>query len=147
MPAARAVGADIAVPPGEMRDAVLQATHGRGADVVIESVGNTGLYAEAKALMRKGGHLAAFGLTGPDETLSLDILQTILEENSVKGSVAGMGADMHDALTLLTHGRIETKAFTGAEYPLADIQVSVRQLCRPSAGPENPDRDVTGNSP
>ena len=72
--------------------------------------------------MRKGGHLAAFGLTGPGATIRLDILQTILEENSVKGSVAGMGQDMHDALTLLTHGRINAEPFTGADYRLEDIQ-------------------------
>lgn len=119
---ARAVGADVAVPPSALLDAVLAATQGRGADLVIESVGNTKLYADALTMMRKGGHLAAFGLTGPDQELSLDIQQTILQENSVKGSVAGMGEDMHDALTLLTHGRIDTGVFTGVDYPLDDIQ-------------------------
>ncbi len=117
-------GADIAVLPDQLQDAVQSATQGRGADIVIESVGNAALYAQAQTLMRKGGHLAVFGLTGPEETLSLDILTTILDENSVKGSVAGMGQDMHDALTLLTHGRIKTKAFTGADYRLEDIQAA-----------------------
>ena len=119
---ALACGADSVATPGELRDKVIDMTHGRGADIVIESVGLPSLYAEAKDLMRAGGHLAAFGLTGPDETLSLDILTTILQENSVKGSVAGMGEDMHDALTLLTHGRIDTTPFTGAEFPLDKIQ-------------------------
>ncbi len=117
-------GADIVVPPDSLKDAVMRATHGRGADIVIESVGSPALYAEAQNLMRKGGHLAAFGLAGAGETLALDILQTILQENSVKGSVAGMGQDMHDALTLLTHGRINTEPFTGAEYSLEDIQTA-----------------------
>lgn len=116
-------GADIGVSdPSALRQSVLDATDGRGADIVIESVGNPALYASAADLMRKGGHLAAFGLTGAGETLSIDILRTILEENSVKGSVAGMGQDMHDALTLLSHGRIETDVFTEATYPLEDIQ-------------------------
>ncbi|MEP1206383.1 MAG: alcohol dehydrogenase catalytic domain-containing protein [Rhizobiaceae bacterium] len=115
-------GADIAVAPHKMKQAVLQATDGRGADVVIESVGSAALYADAQQLLRKGGHLAAFGLTGPGEVLQMDILQTILEENSLKGSVAGMGQDMHDALTLLTHDRIDPAPFIGAEYPLEDIQ-------------------------
>lgn len=120
----KASAADVAVTPDKLRDAVAQATDERGADLVIESVGNPALYAEAQTLMRKGGHLAVFGLTGAGETLSIDILQTILEENSLKGSVAGMGQDMHDALTLLTHGRIDTSAFTGAEYALEDIQAA-----------------------
>ncbi|MCR9121379.1 MAG: alcohol dehydrogenase catalytic domain-containing protein [Phyllobacteriaceae bacterium] len=118
-------GADHGVSdPAQLEQTVLAATDGRGADIVIESVGNPALYRQALKLMRKGGHLAAFGLTGPDESLPVDILQTILEENSIKGSVAGMGPDMHDALTLLTHGRIDTAAFTGADYPLEAIQTA-----------------------
>ena len=119
---ALACGADVVVPPDDLHGAAMAATQGRGADIVIESVGQPDLYRMAQTLMRKGGHLAVFGLTGASETLSLDILQTILEENSLKGSVAGMGQDMHDALTLLTHGRIDTAPFTGAEFPLEDIQ-------------------------
>jgi len=126
---ARAAGADIGVSdPSVLKETVLAATGGRGADIVIESVGSPRLYADALSLMRKGGHLAAFGLTGPGETLPLDILATILQENSVKGSVAGMGEDMHDALTLLTHGRIDTRAFTRAVYPLEDIQAAFDSL-------------------
>ena len=116
-------GADIGVDdPAKLRETVLAATDGRGADIVIESVGSPALYQEAQALIRKGGHIAAFGLTGAGETLPLDILTTILQENSIKGSVAGMGQDMHDSLTLLTHGRIKTDLFTGADFALADIQ-------------------------
>ena len=110
--------------PDALHALVMEKTDSRGADIVIESVGHPKLYESALGLMRKGGHLAAFGLTGAGETLPVDILRTILEENSVKGSVAGMGQDMHDALTLLTHGRIKTEIFTGAEFPLADIQAA-----------------------
>lgn len=118
-------GADFGITdPKKLRDVVLEHTGGRGADVVIESVGLPALYQQAASLIRKGGHIAAFGITGAGETLPLDILKTILEENSVKGSVAGMGQDMHDALTLLTHGRLKTAAFTQAAYPLEQIQVA-----------------------
>ncbi|MEM8728571.1 MAG: alcohol dehydrogenase catalytic domain-containing protein [Pseudomonadota bacterium] len=125
---ARACGADIAVTPEALEDAVMDATDGRGADIVIESVGKLALYEQAQRLMRKGGHLAVFGLTGAGETLPVDILQTILTETSLKGSVAGMGPDMHDALTLLTHGRINAAPFTGADYPLGDIQTAFETL-------------------
>lgn len=122
-------GADIGVTdPAQLQKTVMDATGGRGADVVIESVGNPALYRTAMRLMRKGGHLAAFGLTGPDETLELPILDTILHENSVKGSVAGMGQDMHDALTLLVHGRIRTAPFTQARYPLTEIQTAFETI-------------------
>lgn len=126
---AREAGADVVVTdPATLRDTVLELTDGRGADIVIESVGVPKLYQDAFALIRKGGHVAAFGLTGPGETVPLDILDTILRENSVKGSVAGMGEDMHDALTLLWHGRFDLTRFTGATYPIEDIQSAFDSL-------------------
>lgn len=115
-------GADIGCEPASIEQHVLDATDGRGADMVIECVGRADLYETATRLLRKGGHLAAFGITGVGDTLPLDILKTILEENSVKGSVAGMGEDMHDALTLLSHHRIDTSFFTRSTYSLDDIQ-------------------------
>lgn len=126
---ALAVGADAAVSdPARLKPEVLARTGGRGADLVIESVGSARLYALAFDLIRKGGHVAFFGLTGPDEAVPVDILRTVLEENSLKGSVAGMGEDMHDALTLLAHGRFRTAAFTGATFALADIQSAFDSL-------------------
>jgi threonine dehydrogenase-like Zn-dependent dehydrogenase len=123
------VGADAAISdPAQLRAEVLARTGGRGADLVIESVGSPRLYALAFDLIRKGGHVAFFGITGPGETIPVDILRTILEENSLKGSVAGMGEDMHDALTLLAHGRFNTQAFTGASFALQDIQTAFDTL-------------------
>ena len=46
----------------------------------------------------------------------------------MKGSVAGMGEDMHDALTLLAHGRFKTDRFTEATYPLEDIQAAFESV-------------------
>lgn len=116
-------GADAAVSePATLRSKVLEMTGGRGADFVVESVGSSKLYRQAFDLVRKGGHVAFFGITPPGKTIPIEILRTVLEENSLKGSVAGMGEDMHDALTLLSHGRFRTAAFTAAHYPLERIQ-------------------------
>lgn len=126
---ARAAGADVVITdPGAVAATVREWTGGRGADVVIESVGLPALYKQAFELIRPGGHVAAFGLTGPDDTVAVNILDTILRENSIKGSVAGMGEDMHDALTLLTHGRFAVDAFTRAAYPLTSIQEAFDSL-------------------
>ncbi|MFT3672849.1 zinc-dependent alcohol dehydrogenase [Aestuariivirga sp.] len=120
---ARAAGADAVVTdPAKLHETVLAMTAGRGADVVIESVGAPALYAEAFKLIRRGGHVAFFGITGPGASVPVDIVQTILREDSLKGSVAGMGEDMHDALTLLAHGRFATERFTEASFALSDIQ-------------------------
>jgi len=120
---AKEAGADVVVSDAaKLSDAVLAHTDGRGADFVIESVGAPSLYADALKLIRRGGHVAFFGLTGAGATVPVDIVQTILREDSLKGSVAGMGEDMHDALTLLAHGRFNTARFTEATYALDDIQ-------------------------
>lgn len=120
---AQAAGADaVTHEANKLTELVYSMTDGRGADFVIESVGAPSLYKDAFSLIRKGGHVAFFGITGPNETVPVDIVQTILREDSLKGSVAGMGEDMHDALTLLAHGRFKTDAFTRATFPLEDIQ-------------------------
>lgn len=120
---AKEAGADaVTHDPAKLRALVYAMTDGRGADFVIESVGAASLYMEAFSLIRRGGHVAFFGITGANETVPVDIVQTILREDSLKGSVAGMGEDMHDALALLAHGRFKTDAFTRATFPLEDIQ-------------------------
>ncbi len=120
---ARRAGADAVVTdPAKLKQTVYAMTDGRGADMVIESVGAPDLYRGAFDLIRKGGHLALFGLPAADFSLPLNVLSAILEENSLKGSVAGMGEDMHDALTLLSHRRFDTAPFTHARYALEDIQ-------------------------
>ncbi len=120
---ARTAGADVVVERAALaRNAVEKATAGRGVDLAIEAVGNPELYELAFKLIRPGGHVAAFGLSGPDDTFSLGIVETVLSENSVKGSVAGMGEDVHDALQLVSHNRFNLKAFTGEVCSLADIQ-------------------------
>ena len=114
--------------PSGVKDTVLKMTGGRGADIVIESVGLPQLYAQAFDLIRPGGHVAAFGITGLGDSIPLALLDTVLRENSVKGSVAGMGEDMHDALTLLLHGRFDVAPFVGATYELSAIQDAFETL-------------------
>ncbi|MDQ0390997.1 zinc-dependent alcohol dehydrogenase [Labrys monachus] len=124
-------GADVAVTDiSEARAIVHRHTGGRGADVVIESVGLASSYRLAFDLIRPGGHVAAFGIAGAGESVPLPLLDTVLRENSVKGSVAGMGQDMHDALALLVHGRFRTEAFRARVYPLARIGQAFGDLPR-----------------
>lgn len=122
-------GADVVITdPVDMVKIVKAHTDNRGADIVIESIGSPVLYARAFDLIHPGGHIAAFGITGPDDTVPLRILDIILKENSIKGSVAGMGEDMHDALTLLTHNRFRTEPCIQSVVPLDQIQAAFDTL-------------------
>lgn len=116
-------GADaVASDLDELRGVVQRMTAGRGVDLAIESVGLKSLYAAALELIRSGGHVAVFGLAHEGDTLDLPLLPTVLKEYGLKGSVAGMGEDMHDALALLVHGRFRLEPFMRATYPLERIQ-------------------------
>ena len=117
------VGADaVADSESEMLHLVQKYTEGRGADHAIESIGHEETYDLATQLVRSGGQVCAFGLASPKETLCLSLLDTVLEENSIKGSVAGMGQDMFDAVHLMANKRFNLADFMKQDYPLEQIQ-------------------------
>jgi threonine dehydrogenase-like Zn-dependent dehydrogenase len=64
---AKDMGADYAIHIDDVKDPVaevMRLTGGRGADYVIEAVGSTKTYEQAFAMLRRGGKLSAFGITG-----------------------------------------------------------------------------------
>lgn len=119
---ARESGADLVVSdPAQLAAAVRGATGGRGADLVIESVGLPALYEQAFALVRPGGRVLAFGLAEPGARAHYEPFQVVLRELALQGSVAGMGDDMHEAMTLIAHGRMRLAPFLETVYPLERI--------------------------
>ena len=119
---AKESGADhVVTDPSRLRQAVLDATGGRGADLVIESVGLTSLYEQAFDLVRPGGRLLAFGLAEPSARAHYLPFQVVLKELGMQGSVAGMGDDMHEAMTLISHDRMKLGHFVETVYPLERI--------------------------
>lgn len=119
---ARQNGADHVVSEAAaLRDAVLAATGGRGADLVIESVGLPQLYEQAFELVRPGGRVLAFGLTEQSAKAHYLPFHVVLKELGLQGSVAGMGDDMHEAMTLISHDRLTLAAFVETVYPLERI--------------------------
>lgn len=119
---ARRSGADYVVTDGAvLGDTVRRATQGRGADLVIESVGLTSLYEQAFELVRPGGRVLAFGLCGPGAKAHYEPFQVVLKELGLQGSVAGMGDDMHEAMTLIAHDRVQLDSFVETVFPLDRI--------------------------
>jgi threonine dehydrogenase-like Zn-dependent dehydrogenase len=89
---ARQCGADsVITDPERALEQIKALTEGRGADVVIESVGHPELYQQALTFMRPGGRLLAFGLTDAETEIAIKPLEIILKEQRIQGSVAGMG--------------------------------------------------------
>ena len=128
---AKEMGADYTIDINEVADPVAEVkklTDGRGVDYAIEAVGNTKTYEQAFAMLRKGGVLSAFGITGEQDIMHIRPFEFVLGEKKVTGSCAGIGDDWPDAITLLTAGRINPKPLFSMKVPLEDLEWALHEL-------------------
>ena len=97
--------------------AVLDATRGQGADVVIDAAGVPELIGSAIAMLRQGGRLLVYGISHrPVSDLSLFPLY--FKELTLYGSRALTPADFEPAIRLVASGAIDVDGFVTASYPL-----------------------------
>jgi len=135
---------DIADPVAE----VMKITGGRGADYAIEVAGKVETYEQAFAMLRRGGTLSSFGITGEDEEMKIKPFDFVLGEKKITGSCAGVGQDWPDAMTLISNGRIDPKPLFSLKVPLEDLEWALhelrtdRQLFKVFVSPEITQREV-----
>jgi len=125
------MGADYVVNVKEVADPVAEVkklTHGRGADYVVEAVGNVATYDQAFRMVRDGGTISAFGITNEPDTMPLRTYDLVLHEKKVTGSCAGVGNDWTDAMTLIEHGRIDVKRMFSMIVPLEELEAALKEL-------------------
>jgi 2-desacetyl-2-hydroxyethyl bacteriochlorophyllide A dehydrogenase len=127
---AKRMGADHVVNPKKVDPVaeVKRLTGGRGADYVLESVGTIATYEQAFQMVRPGGQVSAFGITGDQETMALAPFDLVLKEKKVTASCAGVGNDWSDAITLIEHGRIDPKPMFSMVVPLEDLEWALKEL-------------------
>ena len=128
---AKDMGADYTINVNEVADPVAEVkklTGGRGADYVIEAVGTVKTYEQAFAMVRKGGTLSAFGITGEDDVMQIRPFEFVLGEKKITGSCAGIADDWPDAIALLEHGRIDPKPLFSMKVPLEDLEWALHEL-------------------
>jgi threonine dehydrogenase-like Zn-dependent dehydrogenase len=127
---ARKMGADHVVDPRKTDPVaeVKRLTGGRGADYVLESVGTVATYEQAFRMVRPGGQVSAFGITGDQETMALSPFDLVLHEKKVTASCAGVGTDWTDAMTLIEHGRIDPRPMFSMVIPLQDLEWGLNEL-------------------
>ena len=129
--AARQMGADITIDVDESDDPVAvvkQYTGGRGADYVIEAVGKPSTYEQALEMVRPGGTVAAFGITGLHDTIQIRPFDLVLGEKSIVGSCAGVGQDWTDAIALLQYGRIKPEVLFSKIVPVKGLEAALKEL-------------------
>ncbi|MBC7927029.1 MAG: zinc-binding dehydrogenase, partial [Bryobacteraceae bacterium] len=116
---AKANGADEVVNP-KTSDAVkyvLEATNGRGADVVFEAVGATDPIRTAIAAVRKGGTVTLIGNIRPD--IDLPLQPVVTREIRLQGSCASSG-EYPECIDLMGRGLIKVDPMLTATAPLEE---------------------------
>ncbi|MFE4636228.1 alcohol dehydrogenase catalytic domain-containing protein [Streptomyces sp. NPDC056773] len=123
---ARRYGAHAVVDPlaGDPVAAVHDATEGAGCDVVVDTVGNTHTPGQAVRMTGTRGRVVLVGYTGKPATL--DVLDVVVRESEIRGSVGATLADAHTVMRMAEAGLI--RGHVEAEYPLAQVNEALARL-------------------
>ncbi|MEA2246439.1 MAG: hypothetical protein QOH46_968 [Solirubrobacteraceae bacterium] len=126
---ARKLGSDVEVDPlsGGL-DEVMQATGGRGADVVIEAVGSARTYTQAIELARRGGRVLAYGAAPADATIEIRPFEIYSKELTIVGSYAGTYETWPKAIDLISNGRFDPNQLIDSVRSLPDVMAAIESL-------------------
>jgi threonine dehydrogenase-like Zn-dependent dehydrogenase len=148
---AKRMGADFTINVERVKDPVEEVknlTEGRGADYVIEAVGTAQTYELAFSMVRPGGTLAAFGITGVDDIMRLKPFDVVVGERKIVGSCAGFGNDWNDAIALLQYGRVNPEQLFSMIVPLEELKTVLEELQKDPdltkvfVSPESTEREI-----
>ncbi|MGH2660003.1 MAG: L-threonine 3-dehydrogenase [Actinomycetota bacterium] len=114
------MGADLLVDP-KAEDpvrAVLDATNGTGAEVVLEMSGNATAIDQGTRMLARGGRMSLLGL--PDRPVTLDLAdQVIFKEARLQGITGReMFRTWQQTTTLLSTGRVDVSPVITHRFPL-----------------------------
>jgi threonine 3-dehydrogenase len=114
------MGADLLVDPVEQDPvvAVMEATGGGGAEVVLEMSGSPTAIDQGTRLLARGGRMSLLGL--PDSSVTLDLNdQVIFKEARLQGITGReMFRTWQQTTTLLSTGRVDVRPVITHRFPL-----------------------------
>jgi len=127
---AKALGADFTINgDSELQVArVRELTDGRGADVVIEAVGQVKTWESSIEMCRKAGTIVRFGGAPTGTRFSVDTRRFHYEELTIKGVYHHTPHSVETALNLLMCGAINTKAMVTHERSLRNVADALRMM-------------------
>jgi zinc-binding alcohol dehydrogenase/oxidoreductase len=123
---ARELGADATVnhATGDVKEAVKEATGGKGANIVVETVGDA-TWATSLQVAAPGGRITVCGATsGPNPPAALHRIWW--KQLSILGSTMGTGEDFAGAFELVTSGR--ARPVVDTVLPLEEIRAGHERL-------------------
>ena len=125
---AQSLGADMTLPSGpEAVTAVMEATSGRGADLVIESTGMVPAIADGISMARLGGTLITFGVTAATQA-TLPFYQMYFKELKIVNTRAAKGEDFPASIDLVARGVLKLKPLVTHVVPLSDLKNAIGML-------------------
>ena len=125
---ARALGADVTITPGEKAlHQVLDATDGRGADVVIEATGVMAALADAIRLARAGGRILMFGISSATEG-ALPFYDLYFKELTLINGRAAKQEDFSGMIGLLEHGMVRLEPLVTHHMSLIELETAIHMV-------------------
>jgi len=105
----------------DLKEAVMQETDGRGADVVITAVSVAEVQAQAVELLATHGRVNFFAGLGQNARVPIDTNRVHYRGLHLVGTTGSTNSDYFKCLTLVAEGRVDLKKLASATFPLAEI--------------------------
>jgi len=116
---AKGLGADLVATPDEASDVVARASSGRGADLVIESVGKEETVVQSIDLAMPGGDVIIYGTVTGGGT-EMPYYQLYFKELTLHNPRAALPRDYDEGIRLAAEGRIRLAPLVTGRYPLEE---------------------------
>jgi len=117
------IGADTTVAAdGKQVDTILEMTDGRGAEVIIDFVGENGAIEDGVAMLRNAG---SYYVIGYGENINVPTIDIISREINFIGNLVGSYNDLAELMTLTAQGKVTLHTST---YPLQAVNDAMADL-------------------
>lgn len=123
---ALALGADIALDPGDDVPALVR-DGGRGLDLALDLVGDTGVIEQALSCLSRGGRVVVVGQSLQTLTAGPILLLSYLER-SVLGHLGYRKHHLERVLDLVAGGRLDLSGSVSGRLPLEEINDGIERL-------------------
>ena len=129
---AESMGADFSVDHGnDAKKTALDITGGRGADVVIESVGHLSVLAEAIDLSRIGGRIIPFGIYATMEG-KLPFYEFYFKELNIINARAALPNEFTECIKMVEENKVNLSPFITHTYKISELSEALLHLDNPN---------------
>jgi NAD+-dependent secondary alcohol dehydrogenase Adh1 len=120
---AKEIGADVGIlADGSQVQQVLDLTQGKGAEAVIDFVGEGGATAEGVAMLRQAGN---YYVVGYGENIDVPTIDIVSSEINIIGNLVGSYNDLVELMSLAADGKVTLHT---SKYALDDFQQAIEDL-------------------